>query len=134
MNQPGFLYIEDDRMSRKVVEILLTQVMGFTNLTIFENSENLIERMAQLPSVPEVVLLDIQVRPHNGYEMLSMLRRNPLYCRAKIIALTANVMANDVEKLRQEGFDSLIGKPILKEIFPDLVKRILTGESVWYIP
>jgi CheY-like chemotaxis protein len=51
-----------------------------------------------------------------------------------VIAMTANVMSHDVEHLKKAGFSGLIGKPILKEVFPQLVKNILNGEAVWYVP
>jgi hypothetical protein len=43
-------------------------------------------------------------------------------------------MSHDIEQLREAGFSGLIGKPILKEIFPELVEKLLAGESVWYVP
>lgn len=134
MSEPHFLYVEDDLMSRKVLEVLLMKVMGFSQVTIFENSDRFMERLHQLPIPPSLFLLDIQMRPHNGYEVLEMLRKEPAYQKTPVIALTANVMAHDVEQLQSVGFNGLIGKPIMKELFPDIIQRILSGESVWYIP
>ncbi|MBI5929591.1 MAG: response regulator [Chloroflexi bacterium] len=131
---PHFLYVEDDLMSRKVLEVLLIRVMGFTHVTIFDNSENFMDQLRLLPDVPGIFLLDIQMRPHDGYEVLEMLRNDPIYQNSIVIALTANVMANDVQQLQSVGFDGLIGKPIMKDIFPDLIEKILSGESVWYVP
>jgi CheY-like chemotaxis protein len=132
--QPHFLYVEDDMSSRKVVELLLTKVMGYREVTIFEDSANFMERVRALPQVPDVIFLDVQITPHDGYEMIKMLRSEPAYQEAKIIAMTANVMSHDVEQLQQVGFSGLIGKPVLKENFADLVKKLLGGESVWYVP
>ena len=132
--QPHFLYVEDDMRSRKVVELLLSRVMGYEHVTIFEDSANFMERVRALPTIPDVIFLDVQIKPHDGYAMINMLRSDPTYQKATIIAMTANVMSHDVEQLQQVGFSGLIGKPILKENFPDLVKKLLAGESVWYIP
>ena len=43
-------------------------------------------------------------------------------------------MVQDVQKLQEAGFDGLIGTPIANKVFPRLVKNILAGEAVWYIP
>jgi CheY-like chemotaxis protein len=134
MADPTFLYVEDDPLSRQVMTVLLKRVIGFSEFTIFENSENFTERIKALPKIPDVIFLDVQVRPHDGYELLKMLRQDPAYQNAKIIAMTANVMVHDVEELRRTGFSGLIGKPIMKENFPELLKRILEGQSVWFIP
>lgn len=131
---PQILYVEDDMLSRAVAEILFTQVLGFQHVTTFENSENFIDRLQKLESKPDVIFLDIQMRPHDGYELLEMLRKQPDYADATVVALTANVMAHDVEKLKQVGFNGLIGKPLMREIFPQLVQNIIAGQAVWYIP
>ena len=132
--QPHFLYVEDDMRSRKVVELLLTKVMGYQEVTIFEDSANFLERIRALGRVPDVIFLDVQIAPYDGYEMIKMLRSEPDYRQATIIAMTANVMSHDVEQLQGVGFSGLIGKPILKENFADLVEKLLNGEQVWYVP
>lgn len=134
ITQPHFLYVEDDPMSRIVTEVLLKEVMGFQTVTIFENSQSFIERLETLSPPPQVILLDIQMRPYDGYEVLEMLRKHPTFQDAIVIALTANVMAHDVEKLKAVGFNGLIGKPIMRDIFPQLITNIIAGDTVWYIP
>jgi CheY-like chemotaxis protein len=134
MYQPNFLYVEDDLMSRKVMETLITRVLKYQNLVVFEDSSNLLQRARALDAVPEVIFLDVQIHPHDGYEMLEMLRSDPRFQDSIIIAMTANVMSHDVEKLKVAGFNGLIGKPIMKDVFPSLVESILQGESVWFVP
>lgn len=89
--------------------------------------------MRALPQRPDIIFLDIQVRPLTGYEMLQLLREKPDFAALPIIALTANVMSNDVEHMKRVGFSGLIAKPIANRIFPLLFKKILAGEPVWYI-
>lgn len=134
IHNPTFLYVEDDFLSRKVMEMMIKRVLGYANLTVFENSANFMERVSALPECPNVILLDVQIAPHNGYQMLDMLRKSDQFEHATIIAMTANVMSYDVEALQAAGFDGLIGKPVMKEVVPELVTRILAGESVWYVP
>jgi two-component system cell cycle response regulator DivK len=132
--KPQLLYVEDDMFSRKVMQVLLEMVMQFEDVAIFENSENFLTRLQTLKRIPTLILLDIQMKPHDGFEVLQMLRETSAYAGAKVIALTANVMAHDITKLKEVGFDGLIGKPIMDDIFPSLIQRILDGEAIWYIP
>ena len=113
--------------------MLLQNVLGYSQVTVFEDSHHFIERMQALPIVPDVAFLDIQIRPHDGYTMLNMLRAEEAYRKIKVIAMTASVMATDVEALKKAGFNGLIGKPIMRRVFPDLLKRILEGEDVWFV-
>ena len=134
LSQPAFLYVEDDALSRRIIDVMLRQVMGFSNTTIFDNSLNFLDRLHGLPTIPDVIFLDVQIRPHDGYEVLNLLRQDSAYRDVPVIAMTANVMSHVVEHLKKAGFSGLIGKPILKEVFPQLVKNILNGEAVWYVP
>lgn len=128
-----FLYVEDDDTSRHVMAFIMTRIMGIANFVAFENSENFLERLRTLPQIPRVIFLDIRVRPYNGYEMLKLIRQETRYQAVPVIAVTAMVMSSDVDQLREAGFDGLIGKPIRQQMFPDLLNKILHGESVWIV-
>lgn len=128
-----FLYVEDDPFSRIVMEMLLVRGLGYKNLTIFENSHNFIERVEQLPEVPDVIFLDIHMQPYSGFEMLSMLREHPIYRDVRVVALTASVMNEEVDLLKTANFNGVIAKPIEQTVFAELLQRILNGEGVWHI-
>ena len=83
----SFLYIEDDALSRRVIEILLTNVMGFSKVTLFENSANLLERIGALPITPDVVFLDVQMPRLNGLEVCEAICSAP--AQPLIIFVTA---------------------------------------------
>ncbi|HRF96792.1 MAG TPA: response regulator [Aggregatilineales bacterium] len=133
-NVPVFLYVEDDLASRQVIKVLITRILRYEHLSMFENSADFMTRLQGLALKPTVIFLDVQMRPHSGYEVLTMLRQDPAYAHVTVVAMTANVMSNDVDQLKAAGFNGLIGKPIDNDIFPQLVTRILAGESVWYLP
>jgi CheY-like chemotaxis protein len=65
--------------------------------------------------------------------MLKMLREESDYADARIVALTASVMNEEVTLLRERGFDSIIAKPINVSSFPKLLERLVQGESVWHV-
>jgi two-component system cell cycle response regulator DivK len=133
-SNPAFVYLEDDAKSRKVMQLLLHNVLGFQNLTIFEDSTDFAEKIEALPDIPTIIFIDIQITPYDGFQILHRLKRDSRYQNTTFVALTASVMAHDVEQLKQEGFDGLIGKPLLSDVFPELVGKLLSGESIWYIP
>jgi len=131
--QANFLYVEDDESNRKVMQLLMQKAVHPQSLTIFENSTNFMERVKALPHSLDVALLDIHVQPHNGFEMLQMLRADPKYQKTKVIALTASVTNEEVERLRSAGFDGGVGKPLRVLTFPGLLSRILKGETIWHV-
>jgi len=131
--KPTILYVEDDANSREVMQLLIKRVLKLPDITIMDDNSNFMDKVHSLPVVPDIIFLDIQMRPHDGYSMLNMLRADPLYQKSLIIAMTANVMANDVKDLKTAGFNGLIGKPIIGQVFPELMRQILAGQPVWYV-
>lgn len=132
-NDKTFVYVEDDPMSRKALELILTRVMGIGNVHIFPDSTDFMEKVHALPQHPDLFLLDIHVPPYSGFEMLKMLRADTAYANARIVALTASVMNEEVALLRDSGFDGVCGKPIDIANFPSVIERILGGEKVWHV-
>lgn len=125
------LYVEDDPSSREVMSMIATNVMKVGRLELFEDSARFAERVNALDFTPSLILLDIHMKPMDGFEMLAHLRLHPCYQATPIVALTASVMNEEIVKLRKAGFDGVIGKPISLHTFPTYVERIMRGEKVW---
>ncbi|PJF28980.1 MAG: hypothetical protein CUN52_10695 [Phototrophicales bacterium] len=128
-----YLYVEDDPMSREVMRIIMEKGVGSSNLILFEDSNQFMERMNVLSHIPTVILLDIHIQPYDGFQMLTMIRQSEKFAQSKVVALTASVMNEEVEQLRNAGFDGAIAKPLSIQTFPDLLRRIINGESIWHI-
>ena len=101
-SQTKLLYVDDDALSREVMHVLASKVIG-ADITLLDDNTNFMDKVRDLPAVPDVIFLDIQMRPHDGYEMLKMLRGDSMYKEATVIAMTASVMATDVQALRAAG-------------------------------
>jgi two-component system cell cycle response regulator DivK len=130
-SQPAFLYIEDHPASRRVMEMLLVELLGFTNLTMLADSDNLIGWLENLEQDFDIVFLDLHIRPLDGYDILTILRDDPHFQRARFVAMTAGIMPGELVKIREAGFDGLIGKPINHDTFQVALNRLLNGKEVW---
>jgi CheY-like chemotaxis protein len=127
------LYVEDDAGSRKVMQYLVRGGLQDCKLIMFEDSHDFMTRLQMLEQQPSVIMLDIHVEPITGFEMLQQLRENDAYKDLPILALTASVMNEEVQKLRRAGFSGVLAKPLDPDQFPDLFQRILNGEQIWNI-
>jgi two-component system, cell cycle response regulator DivK len=78
-----------------------------------------------------LILLDIQIPHEDGYVVLKQIRVNAQLAETRVVALTGNAMPEDVQRVRDAGFDGFIGKPIDHHRFPKQIERILAGEAVW---
>jgi CheY-like chemotaxis protein len=132
-DQPVVLYVEDERRSRKVMQMLLSYKMHLPHVTIFEDSTDIVERADALDPKPDIIFLDIHIQPYDGFQMLDMLRQSHLFDDVPIVALTASVMNEEVQRLRIAGFNGCLSKPIDTDTFPDLLQRVISGETIWRI-
>lgn len=130
---PILLYVEDDPSSITIMKLIVENLMKIPSLTIFRGSEGFPEKLNHLEKIPDIFLLDIHITPYDGFEMLAILRADKRFKKSKIIAVTASVMGEEVDQLKQSGFDGAISKPLNISLFPDLIARVVKGENVWFI-
>jgi CheY-like chemotaxis protein len=132
-NQPSVVYVEDDAGSREIMELVLIDLMQLRHVTILEDSTDFMSRIEALMPQPDLILLDIHVRPYNGFQMLEQLRAQPRFAHAPVVALTASVMSEEIQLLKDAGFDSVIAKPVDMDTLPELLERVIRGEQLWRI-
>lgn len=75
-------------------------------------------------SVPDLVLMDIQLPGKDGFTLLREIRDSP-WPRLRVLALTAHAMSGDRERAIEAGFDGYITKPIDIRGFPEEVERAI---------
>ncbi len=133
MSQPVILYVEDDANSRQVMKMMLTMSMKLTSVIFFDDSVSFVDRLLALSPRPDIVFLDIHVKPITGFDMLTIIREQPSFVGVPVVALTASVMNEEIHKLKSAGFDGCISKPIDIDTFPEHMHRILNGETIWRV-
>ena len=129
----SYLIVDDEPNTRTVFEVLLGKVIGSNHVESFSHNNDFLENLSKLSFQPTIFFLDLMMEPHTGYDMLDMLRTSETYKDSIIIAITARVMTHDIEHMQTAGFNGLISKPIVRQIFPELLQRIIAGEEIWYV-
>lgn len=132
----GFVIIEDNADSRFLAGDILFSLLNVPaqNVTFWASGQqffNAIEEKRLAPNKIHIIILDIQIPGEDGYQLLQRLRENSRFEYTKIIAFTANVLPDDIDRAWNAGFDGFIGKPIRDKKFADQIVRILHGEVVW---
>ncbi len=113
------LIVEDNEKNLKLVRDLL-QFRGYRTLEAATAGEGL--RLA-VEHRPDLILMDIQLPDLDGGAALGRLRADPGTAGICVVALTAQAMGGDRERLLGAGFDGYLTKPISIREFPDQVRH-----------
>ncbi len=103
------VYIEDNPVNTLLVQELLGQRPGIRLETAPDGltGVDLVKK-----TLPDLVLIDMQLPDIDGDEVFRRLRRDAATARIPCIALSANAMSNDIEAARSMGFNDYWTKPI----------------------
>jgi CheY-like chemotaxis protein len=114
------LLVEDNGMNRRLATILLDR-MGYT-ADVATNGLEAIEAVER--ATYDVVLMDIQMPELDGLEATRRIRaRLADGARPRIVALTANAMAEDRAATVEAGMDDYLSKPIRPEELTEALRR-----------
>ncbi|MFP3154785.1 ATP-binding protein [Lachnospiraceae bacterium ZAX-1] len=106
------LLAEDVEINREIVRALLEP----TAVTIVDAGDGLdaVQKFTAEPEKYDIIFMDVQMPRLDGYDATRRLRAMDI-AKAKsipIIAMTANVFKEDIDKCLDAGMDAHIGKPI----------------------
>jgi CheY-like chemotaxis protein len=112
------LMAEDVEINREIVQSLLEP----TGLEIdcAENGKEAVRMFAEAPARYDMIFMDVQMPEMDGYEATRRIRilDIPQAATIPIIAMTANVFKEDIEKCLNVGMDGHLGKPLdFEEVF-----------------
>ncbi len=79
----------------------------------------------------DLILLDIGLAYEDGCDVVKKIKADPELEEILVVAVTARTDPDDLRRAREAGCDGFIGKPLSLTRFPDQIRRILWGESVW---
>ncbi|MDP3281198.1 MAG: ATP-binding protein, partial [Nitrosomonas sp.] len=121
------LYVEDNPANLLLVENLLERRPDIHLLSAQDGLRGIEIARA---SLPDVILMDINLPGISGIHALEILRKDPTTAHIPVIALSANAMPRDIIKGLEVGFFRYLTKPIkLNEFLDTLDAAILFSET-----
>ena len=108
----SILLAEDVEINREIVLALLEPLS--LEVDCAENGVEAVQMFCSNPEKYSMIFMDLQMPEMDGYEAARTIRsiQNPKAKNIPIVAMTANVFREDIEKCREAGMDGHIGKPL----------------------
>jgi len=117
------LLVEDVEINREIFVSLLEETN--INIEIAENGLIAVQKFKENPDKYNMIIMDIQMPEMDGYVATRTIRELDIE-RAKtipIVAMTANVFKEDIDKCIESGMNDHLLKPIVVE---DVIRKIST--------
>jgi CheY-like chemotaxis protein len=115
------LIVEDKANSRELLRTVLEQ-QGYA-VEEAQDGEQALTMIQEQP--PDLVLMDLHLPRRDGYGVLQEIRGNPKLASLPVVAVTANAMPGDQDRVLAAGFTGYIAKPVALSQLREEVNRLL---------
>ena len=115
------LLAEDIEINREIVSVLLEPTL--VSIDFAENGVEAVRLFSEAPDKYDIIFMDVQMPEMDGYEATKRIRGLDVKKAADIpiIAMTANVFREDIEKCLNAGMNDHLGKPLN---FDEVLKKM----------
>jgi len=118
----ALLYVEDDQASQELIQDLMARRTDIRLLTATDATSGIALARAHQP---DLILMDLNLPSMSGWEALRVLQQDSATRHIRVLALTANAMAGDIERGLAAGFFRYVTKPIQINAFMQVVDSAL---------
>jgi chemotaxis family two-component system response regulator Rcp1 len=123
------LLVEDNPGDVRLTRELLQESKVRNKLTVVDNGEDalvFLRRGAKYPdaSLPDLILLDLNLPSKNGSEVLAAIKSDPELKRIPVVILTSSKAEEDIARTYDLHANCYISKPVGLEQFAAMVKSI----------
>ncbi|PIE43021.1 MAG: histidine kinase [Gammaproteobacteria bacterium] len=120
----AILYAEDNEVNRKLVQLLVAKTGA--SLTTAVNGAEALKIASDQPF--DLILMDMQMPVMDGKDATEAIRKSGN--ATPIVALTANIMTDDIREYKAAGCNDYLSKPVDKKRFYEILSRYLKTAEV----
>ncbi len=122
------LLVEDMEINREIVLMMLEDT--HLGIDCAENGLQAVQMFSEEPTKYEIIFMDVQMPEMDGYEATRRIRAiekefGNAHKKTPIIAMTANVFKEDIDRCVKAGMDDHVGKPLDHEVVMNKIREYL---------
>jgi CheY-like chemotaxis protein len=115
------LIAEDNAVNRELLHELL-EARGYS---VFDACDGQQALQVLSETQPDILLLDLNMPVLDGFGVIGKIRQDPALAALPVLAVTANAMRGDRERILNSGFDGYLSKPIDAVLLRHELERLL---------
>ena len=121
MNGKTILYVEDNEFNRKIVR----QLLAATTYRLLEATDGEQGVAMARDSVPDLILMDVQLPKLSGLEATRMLRADPRTTAIPIVVVTSFALSGDDRQALDAGATAYLAKPYSPRQMLELIRKLV---------
>lgn len=112
--------------------VLIARMLGYMGIHCEWKTSGyeVVEYADTLPRL-DLILLDIRLPYEDGFSALRKIRASNRLKNTLVVAVTAEANLEQMKRAQEAGFNGFLGKPLDPDRFPEQIRHVLAGESVW---
>ena len=128
------LLVEDNPGDARLAREAFGSADGETTLDVVTDGDDAVEHLlrdsrAGAATLPDLVLLDLNLPGRDGHEILDTIRCDSRLRRLPVVMLTSSRAAEDVEKCYDADANAYLSKPTDPDEFVDLAEAV---QEFWF--
>ncbi|MEU1281281.1 response regulator [Streptomyces sp. NPDC005805] len=116
------LVVEDSDEDAEAIERALAYTHPDLRLDFVRRGEKVVGTLLASPTLPGLILLDLNMPGTGGHKLLRALRAEPRLAGIRVVVFTSSTAPAEVERCYEEGADSYIYKPVNFTLFRTVLK------------
>jgi CheY-like chemotaxis protein len=126
METGGLVYVCDDTEQIRHLIRLNLELEGY-DVEEVGDGEALVGRLRAAEQLPDVITLDAQMAPRDGWWAVARIREDARLARIPVIMVTASVQQHDRAQAQGSGLDAFLAKPFDPDDLIALVRGFVAG-------
>ena len=115
------LYVEDNAQNMRLVR----KILKHAGHEVLEAIDGISGVNTAIRELPDLILMDVNLPDIDGLEATQRIKDCPETAAIPVIALTANAMVGDRERVLQAGCDGYLPKPVSRGELTKTVEEFL---------
>lgn len=121
MSKNHILIVEDDRDTKKLISLLLTDKYNISAVRDYIGAMRIVKE-----ATIDLILLDLALKgKRDGLELVRTLRESPQLREIPVIAVTAHALHSDWVKASQAGCYDFIPRPFTRDVLTEKFEQYL---------